>query len=284
MLTLFTIPKAFVGHIGIIQQNALQSWCRLDPRPEIILFGNDAGVAGAAKEFGVRHEPAIRANEHGTPLVSDAFGRAAAMAHSDLLMFSNADMLFDGSLGRALPAFQAFPQFLASGRRWDIDLPRSLAGADGEAWRRLFAERSNDDRLHGPAGMDYFLFPRKIAFDMPEFAVGRVGWDSWMVWKCRMTGIPVVDATESITALHQNHDYTQLKLGRQHERGPERELNIRAAGGLANMLTLREADWRLVDGRVSRPRWNSRWFALAARNPVYRLLLACRRRIKSRLG
>jgi len=37
MLTLFTIPKAFQGHTGVIQRNAIRSWTLLRPECEIIL-------------------------------------------------------------------------------------------------------------------------------------------------------------------------------------------------------------------------------------------------------
>ncbi|NBC18953.1 MAG: hypothetical protein GVY18_16755, partial [Bacteroidetes bacterium] len=53
MLTLFTIPKPFAGHIGVIQRNALESWRRLDSDVEIILCGDDAGVAKTADALGV---------------------------------------------------------------------------------------------------------------------------------------------------------------------------------------------------------------------------------------
>jgi len=42
MLTLFTVPKAFVGHIGLIQRNAIRSWQACVPDAQIMLFGCDA--------------------------------------------------------------------------------------------------------------------------------------------------------------------------------------------------------------------------------------------------
>src|SRR5260370_906360 len=48
MLTLYTIPKAFDEHIGIIQRNAIRSWTLLRPPCEVILFGDDAGTAEVA--------------------------------------------------------------------------------------------------------------------------------------------------------------------------------------------------------------------------------------------
>ena len=55
MLTLFAIPKAFRGEFNQIQRNAITSCTLLEPKPEIILLGDDEGTAEVAKEFGVRH-------------------------------------------------------------------------------------------------------------------------------------------------------------------------------------------------------------------------------------
>ena len=52
MLTLFTIPKAFEGHSGVIQRNAIKSWTLLQPQCEIILMGDDEGTGEAAAEMG----------------------------------------------------------------------------------------------------------------------------------------------------------------------------------------------------------------------------------------
>jgi hypothetical protein len=73
MLTLFAIPKHFRGHIATIQRNAIASWTRLNPRPEIMLFGNEDGAAETARELGLRHFPEVARNEFGTPLLGDLF-------------------------------------------------------------------------------------------------------------------------------------------------------------------------------------------------------------------
>jgi hypothetical protein len=90
MLTLFTIPKPFRGHIEVIQRNAIESWAQLRPRPEIILFGDDEGTAHVAKEFGISHIPQVARNEFGTPLLNDFFEQAQRVAGDDLLCYVNA--------------------------------------------------------------------------------------------------------------------------------------------------------------------------------------------------
>ncbi len=284
MLTLFTIPKPFTGHIGLIQRNALASWRRLGPDVDIILLGADDGVAEAAQEFGARHEPSLPANEYGTPLISAAFALAQRLSDRPYLMYSNADMLYDASLLTSLRRVSALPAFLLSGQRWDHDIQVDLTAADGPAWEYLFAQRSIRGQLRGPAAMDFFIFPRLHEFGMPPFAVGRVGWDSWLVWKCRRDRVPVIDATTDIAALHQNHSYSSLARGCQHQKGPERTLNIRLAGGLANMLTLREASHELQAGRLAVPSGTRRWSARLATFSPYLQLLGFKRWVQQTLA
>src|SRR5690606_5406703 len=73
VLTIFTIPKPFEGHIDVIQRNALESWCRLDAQVEVILCGDDPGVAEAAQDLGMKHLGVLPCTDYGTPLLDEAF-------------------------------------------------------------------------------------------------------------------------------------------------------------------------------------------------------------------
>jgi len=44
MLTIFTTPKPFEGHIDTIQRNALSSWKALSGSPEVLIIGNELGA------------------------------------------------------------------------------------------------------------------------------------------------------------------------------------------------------------------------------------------------
>jgi len=66
LLTLFTVPKRFAGHTGVIQRNATGSSKRLGEEVEVILCGDDDGVREAARELGARHFAHVERNEYGT--------------------------------------------------------------------------------------------------------------------------------------------------------------------------------------------------------------------------
>lgn len=282
MITLFTIPKAFQGHNRIIQRNALQSCLKLRPKCEIILFGDDDGVAESAHELGIKHIPVVEKNEFGTPLLSSAFSAAQKMARNEILVYMNADIIFLHDLTETVKMIDQ-KQFLICGRRWDVDITQELDFSDNKWAEELLFRLKSEGNLHGPSGIDYFIF-RRNSVEMPPFAVGRPGWDCWLIFEMRKRGVAVIDSTETITVIHQNHDYSHSKFGEaKRVGGPEFNQNIRLAGGYKNLFTLRDADWVLTKNGLSRPRFPRSVYSLLSLNPLWRSLLATKRAIYEKL-
>jgi hypothetical protein len=198
----------------------------------------------------VAHLPGVACNRWGTPLISAIFELARRSSGAPLLAYVNADILLlpdfvDGS--RQVAAQEQ--RFLIVGRRWDLEVQHELEFGPGWAGR-LRAEVQAHGRLHKPSGSDYFVFPREMFTEIPDFAVGRAGWDNWMIFHARSRGWPVVDATRAITVIHQDHDYRHLPQGQPHYLLEESDLNRALAGGKANMYVLQDANRRLVGGQV----------------------------------
>lgn len=260
-LTLFSAPKPFTDpHIATIQRNAIQTWLRL-PDVEVILLGEEAGLAQAAAELGVRHLPEVARNASGTPLISSMFELARQHSNSPLLGIVNTDILLLPDLVDSARRVAAQRErFVLLGRRWDLDVREPIDFA--YSWQfELRACVRKQGQLHRPAGSDYFIFPRSCYTDIPDFAIGRAGWDNWMIYKARRAGWPVVDATHDVIIVHQQHDYRHLPGGVPHYTLPETDENIRLAGGHGNVrYTVLDADTRLVDGYLVRPCWSTARF------------------------
>lgn len=252
MLTLFTTPKPFRGHIKTIQTNAIQSWTRLHPQCEIILFGDEEGTAEIAYRFKAHHVPQVECNEYGTPLISAMFKLAQETAHHPLVGYVNADIIL---LSDFVPALQRvlWPIFLVVGRRWDIDIKEPLDFSQADWEKQLRTQLLKAGKLHPPTGIDYFAFPRGQYRDIPPFAVGRAGWDNWLIYHTRGMKIPVIDATKAITAVHQNHDYSHHPAGKAGVWGGAEAQRNRALIGRHNRLfNVRDATWRLDNHGISR--------------------------------
>ena len=249
MFTLFAIPKAFEGHIGVIQRNALGSWARLQPACEVLVFGDEAGTADAARESAVHHIPAVARNDHGTPLVGDLFAAAAHRARHRVLVYANADMILLDDLPRAVERVHHLTRFLLCGRRWNLQVDGPLA-FDREWVPRLRAAVAGDDQLGIPGAIDYFAFPRDMFGPIPPFAVGRVEWDQWLLYHARMLGAPLIDATSSVLAIHQNHDYEHLT--RAPRAAVQREVDRNRELALFHRLDLRDATHLLTPAGLRR--------------------------------
>jgi glycosyltransferase involved in cell wall biosynthesis len=243
-LTVFAMPKAFRGHVSMIQKNAIRSWARLDPAPEIILFGDEPGIREMAEEVGARHIPEVGRNEFGTPLVDRLFEAAQDLASHDVLAYVNADMILLRDFAQAVEKVRThFPTFLLIGQRWDLPLLEEIDFRDPQWRSRLQGQLEEHAMLHAESGLDYFVFRKGLWPHIPPFAIGRTAWDNWLVMDPRKRGVPVVDGTAYITAVHQDHDYAHVAGGRDEAwYGAEAAKNHSLAGqtdhfGLASGTT-----------------------------------------------
>lgn len=268
LITLFSAPKPFTDpHIAMIQRNAIKSWTLLSD-VEVILPGEETGLVETARELGVKHLPNVARNESGTPLISSMFQLARENSHSDLLCIINADMILmpdfvdavlesDNLLSKKRKQASAVQNFVLLSQRWDYDISSPIDFVEG--WESQLRESvRKQNQLHRPAGSDFFLFPKSCYQDIPDFAIGRAGWDNWMIYKARKENWPVIDCTPSMMIVHQNHDYSHLPDGKSHYDHPDTNENIRLAGGQANIrYTILDSTHELVDGKLTRPKITS---------------------------
>jgi hypothetical protein len=231
-LTLFAVPKESADrHIETIQRNAIRSWTLLEPRADVLLLGGETAERLAA-ELGVAFSREVEYSENGAPLVSSVFESAGRLTTTELLGYANADILLLDDFATAVERLaRSRRRFVMAGRRWDLDVLEELDFSAG--WEsRLRATARRDGTLHPPAGSDYFVFPRGVWQDLPPFALGRAGWDNWLISHARALGVPLVDASRVATVIHQNHDYSHLAGGVETAwHGPDAARNADLAGG-----------------------------------------------------
>lgn len=255
-LTIFCLPKAFAGATGILQRNAIRSWMETCPVVDIILVGDDAGVAEVAREFGLRYIQDLERNRYGTPLLDGVFAVGQKAARYTWVAYVNADIILTSSFWRGFQSASRAP-CLVIGRRWDLDVTDSIDFSDSEWECKLIQSAAARGRLHEPTGIDYLIFPRSYQHGMPPFAVGRPGWDNWFVYRAQSLCLPVVDASDVITVIHQNHGYLHHPGGLDAIWfGPEAEENRKLLGGAARVFTIEDADWKLSSRGWRKQAWS----------------------------
>ncbi|MGC2830540.1 MAG: hypothetical protein WB994_12950 [Candidatus Acidiferrum sp.] len=244
MLTFFTTAKPFAGHNGVIQRNALMSWKLLHPDVEVILFGDGEGAAAAAKDLEIRHEPHTEKNDAGSNRMDYMFARAQAIARHEVLCYSNCDIIFLRDLRPAVECvLAAHREFLMAGCRWDTEITKLLE-FESEDWQERIRNLAlQTGRQRPPDWIDYFVFSRGLLPALQPLVIGRVFWDNWTVWKALETGKPVMDVSQAVLAVHQNHDYGHHPQGKHGVwYGEEAGANYRLAGGWKHLRTIADAN------------------------------------------
>lgn len=279
MITIFSTPRPFTGEFDRIQRDAIRSWRLLGRGCQIVLVNDEENTTElVAEEFGVEFIIGCSCNEYGTPLLDDVFSRVRSRARYDILAYVNSDILLFSDFVDTICRYatqRRGREFLLLGRRWDLDITQRIDFERADWSDNLLSRVKSEGFLHSLNGMDYWVFTRAANIYPPAFCVGRPGMDSWLVFHAKTHGIPVVDATDSITVIHQQHGYP---LNRAPHFEIECNLNIELAGGRAKMLSMREADWLLTSsGHLVRPSFGRRFLSLSARYKVWRTFLAIKR-------
>ena len=198
MLNFFTCPKPSTGHIGQIQQKAIDSWKQIAYEKRILII-NEADIC---RTLG------------GAPRVDDIFRLARGAVNQGFLIYSNADICFDNSLLKTIGY--------------------TLQAKLGKEWLIVGATHNEDGTHRGQAAIDWAIFTRNaIDKDMPPFALGRVAWDNWLILQAISRGIPTIDASQVLKATHLNHDYSHIEGGFKETReGEDAKRNLSMAGGM----------------------------------------------------
>lgn len=250
MITLFTNPKAFAGHIDTIQRNAIGSWMHLDPECEILLMGDEPGVSEIAAEYDLRHVPGMDRNEHGTPLVSSVFFEAEKNASYDILAYVNTDIILGADFIRAIRCCSTLKNLVLVGERWDLDVEKRLDFREKEYREEILEQVKREGVQHDSTGLDYFVFQKGIWPTIPPFALGRCAWDNWLLYDAWKRNVSLVDCSQSILAVHQNHDYghardvTKEAVWQGEEAQKNREMSIDYC------FSLLDCDRKMEDGTI----------------------------------
>jgi len=257
MITIFGTPKNFEGIFNVIQKNAIQSWRHLSPKIEIIIFGDSMGAREIAKEVKAMHVPDVRCTKNGVPLLSDLFSKANQLSSFDILTFINSDIILPNNfLSSVLKVNNKATNFLAIGHRWNLDVNKIINFKKIEIENSFREESKISSKKESPAAIDYFVFKKGKFNKLPDFAIGRPGYDNWLIWYARRNFIPVIDLSNDLKVIHQNHHFkfhnlkNDPKITDRNKIPLEEDgLNNRKLHG-QNVLNILDANYSMINGVI----------------------------------
>ncbi|KAK2139731.1 hypothetical protein LSH36_1635g00002 [Paralvinella palmiformis] len=213
LLVLATSPSPL--HVRThFTNNVILNWSKLRPWIQPVMFVDDIGssIAEMAKQNGwlIRPVPRRRSN---IPVFKDLILETSTInPSSPLVGFANDDILFAYNIITTIAVILESlvtirEQFVfITGRRRNVD-GELIGRIDDVDCPQIVYLLGKDRSAFSQDSADYFLFSsntvRKYWAEMPEFVIGRAGYDNWIISSAVARNATAIEATETITALHQ---------------------------------------------------------------------------------
>lgn len=255
VLTFLASPKPFRGVDGDNQRRAIRSWCGVHPNAEVMLFGDAEGVEEVAREVSAHYVPNVQATPRGLPYFNAIVGHAETFARHDVLVYVNSDILLGPDVVRALRLVEqkGWREFLVTGQRVDLAHGATIDAENSAAWLEQIAALAavGQAELHGPSGMDYFIFRKNMWASLAPVIIGRAGYDNALLAYCLRRKIPTVDGTQVVLAIHQHHDYRHVAGGKRTVFvGDEARQNFELHQLKHSPPDVRDVEWSLLPGEL----------------------------------
>jgi len=173
MLTIITTPKPLdLGSNRLAFQNAIRSWVRLVPRPEILVFGGDRALI---ESEGGKWIGDFKATPQGRPYFDDFISRAESLATNDILMYCTDHLILPSNLVPAIKIVaDSFPgHFVIVGKRWGLCVQEAINFSNPN-WESLLRDQAlGVDSLGSHSAKDYIVFRRPLGLlPVPNFIMG----------------------------------------------------------------------------------------------------------------
>lgn len=178
--------------------SAVASWQAIGLCP--VVFTNDEHARCLASTWGAETSGVLESN-HGTPILSDIIGRVNGLASGKARAYINADIVLPSDLMIAVATVSAhFRSFLLSGCRYNVGASKLLL----EVGEMVTHAREQKDIYL--SGCDYFIWRGDwLDSNLPPLRVARNWFDWWFVGRAKQSGVPVIDGTLAIAAVHPSH-------------------------------------------------------------------------------
>ena len=207
LITLFTTFQYYKDKIAYYR-NTIRIWGQLVPfvRPVLYYVHGENYLAEFARKHGWSVYKCPRVSRGNMPVLRSMFLHAQTINETTPFYgYANGDILFDSNLVTTLEAVNharnRFKQIFVIGQRIDYNFTRNQELRNLSTVSLL----ASAGKLHPSNAQDYFItthsgFPWE---SIPDFVVGRVGYDNWLVATAINRNFSVIDVTATVTALHQ---------------------------------------------------------------------------------
>jgi len=225
-ISFITAFRKFKGNHKMIQQSAMYSWKvngikvyapfnEVDTKQECDNWDNITLIDGVkrGREVGFPTQ---------SPIVPDLIAKALPAIDTVMVAYINSDIIITENFAEKMQ--QMFEKYgydmYAVGSRSDIDLKECVSTP--EAYKRVLGQEREpyDDSTSSDIFIASKYTWRKIISEMPDYILGRWGWDNYLHMTAEIYGLKKFNCSDSLPLLHCKHTFQHIFL---QEKKNERE-------------------------------------------------------------
>ena len=177
----------------------------------------------------------------------EMFGKARQLARHRLLCYIDSRMLLLPDFSEAFNRVEAlYPEFLMVGRRWDVDISQPVGFAEQDWQDEVRHQALATGKCHAARQIDYLMFSHGLfPRDLPPLPLGSGLWNHWLIWRAVADGSMVVDVSDVVLAIHQNHEADAREISPKMQ-GKELGDHVALCGGSGHLCGIDRAPYRLT--------------------------------------
>jgi len=226
MITFITAFRKFKPPFDKIQFSAIYSWKANNIK--VIAPLNEVGLKEKLKNQdnitlieGVKRARELGFNNQ-SPIIKDLIDKALCYIDTILVAYINSDIIISENFSHIIQKIidKYGYDFYAVGSRLNIELKECINSS--EEYKKVFTqEKENYDES---TSSDIFITSkfnwRKIIYEMPEYILGRWGWDNYLHMRGEILNLKKYNCSEILPILHCKHNFRHIFL---QEKAWERE-------------------------------------------------------------
>ncbi|CAI9729690.1 Hypothetical predicted protein [Octopus vulgaris] len=247
----------------IVHNNTVSNWIKLKKYVNPIIFTNSSRYKKLCSDAGWTVYPITHYAAGGAPVLKTMFLKAMENFNTTFYAFANGDILFeDGLIDTLFLLMEEMSidnmshPLLLIGRRTNV---KYLSRKDASTHKSLRGVAREKGHLFLVNAEDYFITNRNYPWkDIPNLVIGRPAYDNWLVAHARRSNFTVIDASDTILAVHQTTNagnweghkrkfsnyndilLKKLKLPRRYRNGETGCTPLRTAYDLCSRIVVQE--------------------------------------------
>lgn len=216
MISFITAFKKFKGQYDMIQHSALYSWNANDIR--VVAPLNEVGLKEKCSGYSnlILIEGVQRARELGfsnqCPIVKDLIAKSLPLLDTTIIAFINSDVIITENFVEKIQKIinkYGYDVYMVGSRR---DIQLNYYVNTPETYKKVQEEKRED--YDNSTSSDIFITSkflwRKIIYDMPDFILGRYGWDNWLHMYAEINNLKKFNCSDALPILHCKHDHMHI--------------------------------------------------------------------------